>query len=176
MENRSILIVGKKGILHWQEDLKEAFLRLGCRCEVFYVNPASWTEWKHKKKVGGIPFMSDAFRERFRNAVLCCQPQLILFLNMFILPQYFSEFINQIAPHKSLVTAGWMADCVARISKSEWGLFDQLYYFDSHMKPLLEKLYGDDTNISFLPLAVNENKYFDQKKERNDRILFAGTC
>jgi hypothetical protein len=176
MKQRSILIVGKKGILHWQEDLEEAFLELGCRCEIFYVNPVSCKEWIDKKRVGETPFMSDAFKERFRNTVLRCRPQLIFFLNMFILSQNFSEFINQFAPNRSLVTAGWMADCVNRIPDINYSTFDRLYYFDSHMKPFLEKFYRDDTNISFLPLAVNEKKYFDQKKERNDRLLFAGTC
>ena len=175
MKHRSILIVGKKGILNWQEDLKKAFQGLGCRCEVFYVNPGSWKERKEKKRFGGTPFASEVFKKRFKDTVSNCRPQVILFLNMLVLPQNFFAFINEIVPN-SIVAAGWMADCVNRISHSDYSLFDRLYYFDSHMKHFLKELYDDDAKISFLPLAVNEHQYFDQKKARKNRLLFAGSC
>lgn len=175
MNRGSILIVGKKGILHWQEDLKTAFEALGCRCSVFHVNPDSWEERIHKKRHGGIPFGADAFRERFSKALSAGSPQLIIFLNMPSLPQNFLDFTKESAP-KGILTAGWMADCVTRIPDDHSGLFDRLYYFDSHMKPLLEEHYGDGSKTSFLPLAVNENKYQNLGIERNNRLLFAGTC
>ena len=175
MKNLSILIVGKKGILNWQDDLIAAFLRLGCRCEIFYVNPRSWKERIDKKRVGKTPFESQAFKKRFQTNVLNYRPQLIFFLNVFTLPRDFYGLIDEITPD-GVMTAGWMSDCVNHIPYADYGTFDRLFYFDSYMKPFLEELYGDDAKICFLPLAVNEKQYFDLKQERKNRLLFAGSC
>jgi hypothetical protein len=74
------------------------------------------------------------------------------------------------------VTAGWMADCANRIPHPDYSIFDRIFYFDTFMKPFLKALYGDDARMCFLPLAVNENQYHNRKKERKNRLLFAGSC
>ena len=175
MKNISVLIVGKKGILNWQEDLQDAFQRLGCRSAIFYVNPASIAEWIDKKKSGSIPFLSNAFRKRFRQAVRHSRPELILFLGMIVLPRSFIDFLVSITP-EATITAAWMPDCVDRAPYADYGKVDTVFYFDSYLKPYLMKIYPDESKLVFLPLAVNEKQYFDQQKERESRLLFAGTC
>jgi len=175
MKDLSVLIVGKKGILNWQEDLQDAFLRLGCRCGLFHVNPESISEWIGKKKTGTTPFLSEAFQKRFQEAVKQYSPKLILFLGMVVLPRDVIDFFDSITPDGT-VKAAWMPDCVDKVPYADCGLFDTVFYFDTYLKPLLLKTYGDASSVVYLPLAVNEKQYFDQKKNRKARLLFAGTC
>jgi len=175
MNQLSVLIVGKKGILNWQEDLRDAFERTGCRSALFYVNPASIAEWIEKKKSGVTPFLSDAFQKRFHRQVQHTAPKLILFLGMIVVPKTFLDFIHAITP-KGAVTAAWMPDCVDRIPYAEYGRFDSVFYFDSYLKPYLQTIYPDDANVVFLPLAVNEKQYVDRGAHRKARMVFAGTC
>jgi spore maturation protein CgeB len=175
MKDLSVLIVGKKGILNWQEDLKDAFLRLGCRCGLFHINPESVFEWIEKKKTGATPFLSEAFQKRFQEAVKKRSPKLILFLGMMVLPRDVIEFFDSITPEDT-VKAAWMPDCVDKAPYADCGLFDIVFYFDTYLKPVLLKTYGDTANIFYLPLAVNEKQYFDQNRNRSARMLFAGTC
>jgi len=175
MNQLSVLIVGKKGILHWQEDLRDAFERTGCRSTLFYVNPASITEWIEKKKSGVTPFLSDAFQMRFHQKVKHTAPKLILFLGMFMVPKAFLDFIHAITP-EGTVTAAWMPDCVDRIPYAEYGRFDTVFYFDSYLKSHLRTIYPDDDNLVYLPLAVNEKQFVDRGVPRKARMIFAGTC
>jgi len=175
MKDLSVLIVGKKGILNWQEDLQDAFLRLGCECGLFHVNPESVSEWIGKKKTGTTPFLSEAFQKRFQEAVKQYSPKLILFLGMVVLPRDVIDFFDSITPDDT-VKAAWMPDCVDKVSYADCGLFDTVFYFDTYLKPLLLKAYGDASSVVYLPLAVNEKQYFDQKQNRKARLLFAGTC
>ncbi len=175
MKNVSVLIVGKKGILNWQEDLKAAFLSLGCRCTVFYMNPDSIIERLDKKRSGAPPFHSVFFQKRFQECVIHNSPQIILFLGMVAIPKDFMDFINTIASEET-IKAGWMPDCIDEIPYSGYSTFDAIFYFDSYLEHLIKKIYQDKKSSVFLPLAVNEKKYSDQKKNRNHRVLFAGTC
>ena len=174
MKTLSVLIVGKKGILTWQEDLRDAFERLGCRCTIFYVNPGSLTEWFQKKRLGAIPFQSDVFKGRFQKMVQDVEPKLILFLGMVALPKHFMAFIDSITPEDTTI-AGWMPDCVDRIPYTDYDLFDVLFYFDTYMRKFLAEVYKDLNKTVHLPLAVNEHRYFRQKRRRKDRLLFAGS-
>jgi len=171
----SILIVGKKGILNWQEDIWDAFIRLGCRCTIFYVNSGSLQEWIEKKRFGAIPFHSAPFKKRFQECVISSSPQIILFLGMIVIPKNFMDFINAITSDGTIKT-GWMPDCIKQVPDSDYSIFDTIFYFDSYLQPLLQKIYKNKNKMIFLPLAVNEKTYFDQKKNRKDRLLFAGTC
>ena len=170
-----MLIVGKKGILNWQEDLRDAFEWIGCRSALFYVNPASIAEWIEKKKSGATPFLSDAFQRRFHQAVRHTSPKLILFLGMIVVPKAFIDFMESITPEDT-VTAAWMPDCVNQVPRADCGRFDTIFYFDSYLKPHLLKIYADESRVVFLPLAVNEKQYVDRGTNRKARLLFAGTC
>jgi len=84
-------------------------------------------------------------------------------------------FIDSITP-EGTVKAAWMPDCVDHVPDDDSGLFDTVFYFDTYLEPLLFRTYGDASKAVYLPLAVNEKKYFDQEKSRKTRLLFAGTC
>ena len=175
MKRVSVLVVGKKGILNWQEDIRDAFARIGCRSGLFYVNPASVAEWIEKKKSGAIPFSSDAFQRRFLRSFEQTAPKLILFLGRIVLPRAFLDFVDAATPAGTL-KAAWMPDCVDRVPYADYGLLDTVFYFDSYLKTHLLKIYGKESRLVFLPLAVNEKQYVDQRKKRKARLLFAGSC
>ena len=79
MEN-SILVVGKKSIIPWGEDISEAFDQIGIRSRLFQWNSfslsRSWHSVRHRSRGLSNPVAAD----RLVRTVAAMQPKAVLFL------------------------------------------------------------------------------------------------
>lgn len=170
---QKILIVGKKGILSWIQDLSDAMTALEMDHQNFWTNPTPaerLDKHLHKQRV----FDSPRITERFKKTVLEYKPTAVLMMNLqMCIPRHIHNVLQTISPQPILL--GWMCDCQPAFPKQAFGLMDRLYYFDSHMIQTLEQQYTSE-QISYLPLAVNPERYFPANTgEKTDRLLFIGS-
>lgn len=70
----------------------------------------------------------------------------------------------------NIVKCAWIGDRFTTSHKNIANKFDHLFYTDSFF--LGEGKAFDFPNGSYLPLAVNENRFFDKNQKREERLLF----
>ncbi len=175
---RKILLVGKKGILSWVNDLRDATQQAGHQVSLCYTNPLSLTE-KAEKRLRHIKELnSPALLNRLCRQIQEVQPELILFMGAGIhgvaLPESARARITRETGEKTIL-AGWACDCFRKTLPTSSAPFDHLFYFDSAMTESLRNLYAEQ-QIGHLPLAVNLARYFPIPSAKKSRAVFAGSC
>lgn len=171
----SILVVGKKSIIPWGEDICEAFAHIGIRSRLFQWNSFSLSRTWHSVRHRSRGLSNPAAADRLVKTVNSMQPKAVLFLWHYGLTAELAKRIRKATGGTRLV--GWISDC--RHIRATYGdamlaVFDYVYYFDTWMREQLLKIYPAK-NCFYLPLAVNPKRYFGNASERIEAIAFVGT-
>jgi spore maturation protein CgeB len=166
-----VLVVGKTHCLvYMTENTVEAFRQAGAQVECFALNgdhPAFEFYLKYRGKLLGDA--ANVVAERLRRKILTCQPDLIV----FVLGAWQDEKVYQAAKEArpEAVRVAWVGD----VFTPEEGIFarymDWVFCTDSYFMESL-KTQGAVVPSSYLPLAMDPNRFFPLDLPRSDRVVY----
>ncbi len=176
--NRRVLLIHKGGkVLTWCADLLDAFREAGCDAATATVRSSDSRErlarWSSGKKL----LENHATVQRLAGSITAFQPDLIVWLNFAGIPAQARDILRA-AAGAGVPMIGWLADHISGLPAWAHPNLDGVYAFDSATLPVLRTAYaGMPARLSFLPLAVNPNRYRDHAKPwhmRRKGLVFLG--
>ncbi|MBB5352651.1 spore maturation protein CgeB [Haloferula luteola] len=171
-----VAVVGKsRSILTWFEDLQQGFQEAGAEVLGIGTQALNAAERWAEKREGRRDLENPAVVDRMIAELENFAPDLVVFQNRGGLVNSAWE---RLAPSlKNTHVVGWLCDHMGGVPHGQEACFDQVYYFDSGCIPALEKFYGSAAPLSFLPLAVNPERYpWMGDRPRKPAVVFAGKC
>lgn len=169
---RSVLVIDLKSLPTWHHDLAAGFREHGLAADVFETTPRTVGERLEKSLRGTKWFRSPRVLARLVAQCRRQQPDLIVFLGMFVLPRQTVETLRRnLAVMPRL--AGWVCDCFREPQFADWVAADHVFYFDTFLEDVVPR-YGS-APMTFLPLAAAPSRYRPLGTPPSDqRLLFVG--
>lgn len=180
MTQPRIAIFGKsRSILTWFEDTLDGFRRKGCETRPISFQADTASERLSQKRGEGKELHNPEIVRRSALELAAFSPDLVVVLNKAGVPRPAAEaWKKALRPEVPIV--GWLCDCINDVPPDQVPLFDGVYYFDSHCRPVLEAFHAEHGQrpwLSYLPLAVNPDRYpFHRVSHPLPRLVFAGKC
>jgi spore maturation protein CgeB len=163
------LIIGKKNMLLWLENLSEAFIQTNVENKILFLNELGFIEDLKRNifKLVSKDLMYANISKVIDSEIKKFQPDLIIVISPFMFNEKVFECFDNFS---NIVKCAWIGDRFTTSHKNIADKFDHLFYTDSFF--LEEGKTFDFPNGSYLPLAVNENRFFDKNQKREERLLF----
>lgn len=163
------LIIGKKNMLLWLENLSEAFLQTNVENKILFLNELGFIEDLKRNifRLVSKDLMYVNISKIIDSEIKKFQPDLIIVISPFMFNEKVFECFDNFS---NIVKCAWIGDRFTTSHKNIADKFDHLFYTDSFF--LEEGKTFDFPNGSYLPLAVNENRFFDKNQKREERLLF----
>jgi spore maturation protein CgeB len=164
-----ILIIGKKNMLCWIENLSEAFIKKNIISEQLFLNDLGFFLNLKRNILKNISkdIMYKNIGNFIEKKILKFQPDLIIVVSPFMFNEKIFECFDNFP---NILKCTWIGDRFSISHKNIADKFDHLFYTDSFF--LEDGKNFDFPNGSYLPLAVNENRFFDKNQKREERLLF----
>jgi spore maturation protein CgeB len=163
------LIIGKKNMLLWLENLSEAFIQTNVENKILFLNELGFIEDLKRNifKLVSKDLMYANISKIIDSEIKKFQPDLIIVISPFMFNEKIFECFDNFS---NIVKCAWIGDRFTISYKNIADKFDHLFYTDSFF--LEEGKNFNFPNGSYLPLAVNENRFFDKNQKREERLLF----
>ncbi len=171
---KSVLIVELKSLPTWHHDLAAGFEALGVAATTFVTSPQSVAERVEKSFGGKKWYTSPLVLARLVARCRATQPDLIIFLGMFVLPAATVAALESALNSRPLLGA-WVCDCFRQPQFEHWVPADHVFYFDTFMETILPDYYPDASRCAFLPLAADPRRYRPLRGGRREPgLVFVG--
>ena len=163
------LIIGKRNMLLWLENLSEAFSHKNVENKILFLNELGFIEDLKRNifKLVSKDLMYANISKIIYGEIKKFQPDLIIVISPFMFNEKIFECFDNFS---NIVKCAWIGDRFTTSHKNIANKFDHLFYTDSFF--LEEGKIFDFPNGSYLPFAVNENRFFDKNQKREERLLF----
>ena len=163
------LIIGKKNLLLWSENLSEAFNENNIENKILFLNELGFIENLKRNffKIISKDLMYENTCNVINKEIKSFRPDLIIVISPFMFNEKIFESLDSFP---NIIKCAWIGDKFTIFHKNIANKFDHLFYTDSLF---LEN--GKSFNFpngSYLPLAVNQNRFFDKKQKREEQLLF----
>lgn len=166
-----VLVVGKcNRLVNWTENTVDAFRQVGCTVQRFATNGenplhAQYFKWRRAWLGDDTP----AITKSLLHKVAAFKPDLIVFVLGAWLPESVFQALE--AAHPDAIKVAWVGDVFDR----EQGVFasymDWIFCTDSYFIDLLRE-HGCTVPASYLPLAMNPQRFSPMNKARINRIVY----
>lgn len=163
------LIIGKKNLLFWSENLSEAFTENNIENKILFLNELGFVENLKRNflKIISKDLMYENISKVINIEIKNYKPDLIVVISPFL----FNEKIFQSLDFfPNIIKCAWVGDRFSELRINIARKFDHIFYTDSFFVEDGKKF--NFPNGSYLPLAVNQNKFFDKKQKREEQLLF----
>lgn len=156
-------------MLLWLENLSEAFIQTNVENKILFLNELGFIEDLKRNifKLVSKDLMYANISKVIDSEIKKFQPDLIIVISPFMFNEKVFECFDNFS---NIVKCAWIGDRFTTSHKNIANKFDHLFYTDSFF--LGEGKAFDFPNGSYLPLAVNENRFFDKNQKREERLLF----
>lgn len=156
-------------MLLWLENLSEAFLQTNVENKILFLNELGFIEDLKRNifRLVSKDLMYVNISKIIDSEIKKFQPDLIIVISPFMFNEKVFECFDNFS---NIVKCAWIGDRFTTSHKNIADKFDHLFYTDSFF--LEEGKTFDFPNGSYLPLAVNENRFFDKNQKREERLLF----
>lgn len=166
-----VLVVGKcNRLVYWTENTVEAFRQAGCTVECFATNgsnPLLAKLFKWRRAVMGDDTV--AITNSLLRRVNAFKPDLIVFVFGAWLPEPLFQALE--AAHPNTLKVAWVGDVFDRVQGVFAGYMDGIFCTDSYFIDLLHE-HGCTVPASYLPLAMNPQRFYPMNMVRTDRIVY----
>lgn len=164
-----ILLIGKKNILSWIENLSEACFEMNLENKILFLNELGFIEDLKRNilKMVSKDLMYINISKTIDVQISEFKPDLIIVISPFMFNEKIFECFDNFP---NIIKFAWIGDRFSLSHKNIANKFDKLFYTDSYF---LED--GKKFNFpggKYLPLAVNQNRFFDKNQKREERLLF----
>lgn len=156
-------------MLLWLENLSEAFIQTNVENKILFLNELGFIEDLKRNifKLVSKDLMYANISKIIDSEIKKIQPDLIIVISPFMFNENIFECFDNFS---NIIKCAWIGDRFTTSHKNIADKFDHLFYTDSFF--LEESKNFDFPNGSYLPLAVNENRFFDKNQKREERLLF----
>ncbi|MDX9901641.1 MAG: glycosyltransferase [Aliarcobacter sp.] len=156
-------------MLCWIENLSEAFIKKNIISEQLFLNDLGFFLNLKRNILKNISkdIMYKNIGNFIEKKILKFQPDLIIVVSPFMFNEKIFECFDNFP---NILKCTWIGDRFSISHKNIADKFDHLFYTDSFF--LEDGKNFDFPNGSYLPLAVNENRFFDKNQKREERLLF----
>ena len=164
-----ILIIAKKNLLLWPENLSEAFNENNIENKILFLNELGFIENLKRNffKIISKDLMYENISKIIDSEIKMFRPDLIMVISPFL----FNEKIFQsLDSFPNIMKCAWIGDRFSHLQKNMAKKFNHLFYTDTFFVENGKSF--NFPNGSYLPLAVNQNRFFDKKQKREERLLF----
>lgn len=171
-----ILIVGKNGLLTWQDSLHAAFAELGLESHVFSVRPNLLLRQIERACGDGRQRLNGFLTNRFRVAAARFRPDLILSLVSPLFPRNVLQDLRD-RQGRPPQLAAWLCDCpLPEFDAQRHVQLDAFFAFDSALHAPATAFVRKPCQVVTLPLAFDPRNYHPLPCVNTDRsVLFAGS-
>ncbi len=163
------LIIGKKNLLLWSENLSEAFSENKIENKILFLNELGFVKnlKRNMLKLLSKDLMYENISKVIDVEIKTFKPDLIIVISPFM---FNEKIFDSFDSFPNILKCAWIGDMFSDLHKNIARKFDHLFYTDSFF---LEqgKTFAFPSG-SYLPLAVNQNKFFDKKQKRKEQLLF----
>ncbi|QKF78373.1 hypothetical protein CP964_11390 [Arcobacter defluvii] len=156
-------------MLQWAENLAKAYSQNNIENKILFLNELGFLENLKRNifKVISKDLMYENISKIIDIEIKKFKPELVIVISPFMFNEKIFECFDNFS---NIVKCGWIGDRFSSLHKNIANKFDHLFYTDSFF--LDEgKIFGFPSG-SYLPLAVNENIFFDKNKRREEFLLF----
>lgn len=156
-------------MLLWLENLSEAFIQINVENKILFLNELGFIEDLKRNifKLVSKDLMYANISKIIDGEIKKFQPDLIIVISPFMFNKKIFECFDNFS---NIVKCAWVGDRFSIFHKNVADKFDHLFYTDSFF--LEEGKNFNFPNGSYLPLAANENRFFDKNQKREERLLF----
>lgn len=156
-------------MLYWVENLAEACSELNLENKIFFLNESGFIKDLKRNffKFISKELMYENITRTIDLEIRKFQPELIFVISPFMFNEKIFECFDNFS---NIVKCAWVGDRFSIFHKNVADKFDHLFYTDSFF--LEEGKNFNFPNGSYLPLAANENRFFDKNQKREERLLF----
>lgn len=164
-----ILIIGKKNLLLWPENLSEAFDEKNIENKILFLNELGFIENIKRNifKIVSKDLMYANTSKIIDIEISEFKPDVIIVISPFMFNEKVFECFDNFP---NIVRFAWIGDKFLISHKNIANKFDKLFYTDSYF--LEDGKTFDFPKGRYLPLAVNHNKFFDKNQKREEQLLF----
>lgn len=156
-------------MLSWIENLAEACSKMNLENKILFLNELGFIEDLKRNilKMVSKDLMNMNISKTIDVHISKFKPDLIIVISPFMFNENFFECFDNFP---NIIKFAWIGDRFSLSHKNIANKFDKLFYTDSYFLQ-------DGKNFNFpegeyLPLAVNQNRFFDRNKKREERLLF----
>ena len=164
-----ILIISKKNMLNWGENLADALLSKKIIVNNLFVNQVGNLNniKRNILKMISKDLMNKATSELIEKKISTFKPDLIIVISPFMFNcKIFDCFDN----FPNILKYAWIGDKFKEEHNQMAEKFNKLYCTDTSFLDDSKKMMFP--NSIYLPLAVNERVFFNKKEKRKDNLLF----
>lgn len=156
-------------MLFWIENLAEACSEMNLENKILFLNELGFIEDLKRNilKIISKDLMYINISKTIDVQISEFKPDLIIVISPFMFNEKFFECFDNFP---NIIKFAWIGDKFSLSHKNIANKFDKLFYTDSYF---LED--GEIFNFpegEYLPLAVNQNRFFDRNIKREERLLF----
>lgn len=156
-------------MLSWIENLAEACFEMNLENKILFLNELGFIEDLKRNilKMVSKDLMNMNISKTIDVHISKFKPDLIIVISPFMFNEKIFECFDNFP---NIIKFAWIGDIFSLSHKNIANKFDKLLYTDSYFLQ-------DGKNFNFpdgkyLPLAVNQNRFFDRNKKREERLLF----
>ena len=166
-----VLVVGSVNrLVHWTENVVEAFRQAGCEVDYCATNGTNAIDALHlrlwRKATGGD---AAVIARRLRLKVEKFQPDLVVFVLGAWLEERVFEAVREASPRATRVA--WVGDLFDGACDAFARHVDRVFCTDSYFLDRLVEL-GHAVPASYLPLAMDPRHFHPMDLPRNDSIVY----
>lgn len=166
-----VLVVGKYNrLVHWTENTVEAFRQAGCPVDYFAINGKTRVHShiiRLRGKLAGNEFA--AVTPGLQRKIKQFSPDLVVFVLGAWLPASLFEAVAATSP--TSIKIAWVGDSFDKVQGVYAGYMDSIFCTDTHFIDLVRQ-HGFDTPTSYLPLALDPNRFHPITVNRTDKIVY----
>ncbi len=164
-----ILIISKKNMLCWADNITDAFIRKNHKVENFFINELGLVNniKRNFLKVISKDLMYASIHEIIEKKIKFFKPDLIIVISPFM---FNNKIINVLNNFPNILKFAWVGDKFGEEHKDIANNFDKLFCTDTSFIEISNKLLFPPS--IYLPLAVNERVFFNKNINRQNNLLF----
>lgn len=164
-----VLLIGKKNMLYWVENLADALSEKELDTKIFFLNELGFIEDLKRNifKIFSKDLMYMNISKSIDVQISKFNPDVIIVISPFMFNEKVFECLDNFP---NILKFAWIGDRFLSSHKKLADKFDKLFYTDSYFLEDGKKLNFPEGE--YLPLAVNSNKFFDKNQKREERLLF----
>lgn len=167
----NILLIGKKNILNWIDNLNEAIPKKH-KVDILFLNETGfYPDLKRNilKKISKnlmYKFVQNIIDQKIEKT----KPDLIIFVSPFMYDQEIFEIFDN---YPKIIKFAWIGDKFSPRHKKTADKFDKIFVTDTAF--IADAKNFDFPPAKYLPLAVNNNIFYNKNLQRKEALLFIGS-
>lgn len=164
-----ILIISKKNMLCWADNLSDALLTKKHKVENLFINELGFFDDLRRNilKMISKELMFKIIQEIIEKKIITFNPDIIIVISPFMFNNKIFKVLNNFP---KILKFAWVGDKFGEEHKNNADCFDKLFYTDTSFIEISNKLSFPCS--SYLPLAVNKKIFFNKNTNRENHLLF----